>query len=100
MAWDLTQLWASGNIGVVSANSGPALTNSFAFDNSTGTNKIIASFSWDASVLGYSLETQVNPLEIGLSNNWTRVAGSWTNTTVVITNNVGSGAVFYRLSFP
>ena len=100
LAWDLTQLWASGNIGVVSANSGPALTNSFAFDNSTGTNKIIASFSWDASVLGYSLETQVNPLEIGLSNNWTRVAGSWTNTTVVITNNVGSGAVFYRLSFP
>ena len=100
LAWDLTQLWASGNIGVVSANSGPALTNSFSFDNSTGTNKIVASFSWDASYFGYSLQTQVNPLEIGLSNNWTRVAGSWTNTTVIITNNVGSGAVFYRLSYP
>jgi hypothetical protein len=98
LLWDLSQLWVSGNIGVVGVNSGPSLTNSFSIEG--GTN-IIAQFSWDASNLGYRLQTLVAPLTSGLSaTNWTGVAGSWTNTTVTLTNTIATNSVFYRLVFP
>ncbi|MDR3457424.1 MAG: hypothetical protein P4N60_08260 [Verrucomicrobiae bacterium] len=103
LVWDLTHLWANGPagyngvIGIANANSGPNLTNSIGVVN--GTN-IVGQFSWDPAYLGYRLETQNNPLSVGLSTNWTGVAGSTTNTTVYITNSVGNNAVFYRLVFP
>lgn len=99
LSWDLSQLWVSGNIGVVGPGSGPTLTSSFAGDG-TGTN-FVAQFSWDSSKLGYRLETLVAPPTVGLAGtNWTGVAGSWTNTSVTITNVIGTNCVFYRLSFP
>ncbi|HSY17371.1 MAG TPA: hypothetical protein VK815_03515 [Candidatus Acidoferrales bacterium] len=97
LTWDLTQLWISGTIGIVRANSGPTFTSSIGVVN--GTN-IVAQFSWDSALLGYRLETQNNPLSVGLSTNWSGVAGSTTNTTVFITNSVSTNAVFYRLVFP
>lgn len=97
LSWDLSQLWVTGNIGIVGPGSGPVLTNSIAV---TGTN-IVGQFSWDSSKLGYRLETLVTSPDIGLAaTNWTGVAGSWTNTSVTITNVVGTNCVFYRLSFP
>jgi hypothetical protein len=102
LAWDLSQLWVNGTLGVIPANTGPVLTGSFAKD-ATGAN-MVAQFSWSQSYNGetvpYRLETQVNPLSIGLSNNWTGVAGSWTNTTMTLTNTLGNNCVFYRLVFP
>ena len=99
LAWDLRPLWASGSIGVVAANSGPTLTNSFAGDG-TGTN-IVGQFTWDESNLGYRLQSQVTTLAVGLTaTNWTGVAGSITNTTMTITNVIGPNSVFYRLTFP
>jgi len=98
LAWDLSQLWVSGSIGVVKANSGPTLNNTIAID-ATGTN-MVAQFSWSSSYLGYRLQSQVNPLNIGLSNNWAGISGSWTNTSVTITNVIGTNCVFYRLVFP
>jgi hypothetical protein len=101
LAWDLSKLWSNGSIGIVSSTSRPVLTNSFAADNSTGTNKMVASFSWDPSLIGYSLETLVTPNTLGLAaTNWTRVVGSWTNTTEILTNIMDTNSVFYRLSFP
>jgi hypothetical protein len=97
LAWDLAQLWASGTIGIVSANSGPNLTNSFA---TVGGSNVVAQFSWDPAYTGYRLETQVNPLSVGLSTNWTGVNGSTTNNAVTITNVIGNNAVFYRLVYP
>ena len=105
----MTHLWVpdgngnSGYIGVVSATSGPMMTNSFALLG--GTNLIVSQFSWDPSLLGYRLETLVAPNSVGLSANtnyvWTSaVAGSWTNTTETITNVIGTNCVFYRLVFP
>jgi hypothetical protein len=99
LAWDLSQLWASGNIGVIGAASGPTLANSFAGDG-TGSN-IVATFSWDSSKLGYRLESLTVPASIGLSGtNWATVPGSWTNLSAVVTNVIGTNSVFYRLSFP
>lgn len=107
LVWDLRNLWvpnASGNsgvIGVVGAFNGPQLTNSFAFDS--GTN-IIATLSWDPANIGMRLQTLVVPNTVGLTPNtnyaWTGINGSWTNTSMVITNTLGTNDVFFRLSFP
>jgi len=107
LAWDLTQLWPSGVIGVMNVSAAPTLMNSFAFD-STGTN-FIGQFSWPSTNLGWRLVTQVNPLSVGLSTNWSNVSPpstntpvSWATTTYMLTNTIGTNinAVFYRLSFP
>jgi len=106
LAWDLTHLWVpntsgqNGVIGIISANSGPTLTNAFSVFNKTN---IVATFSWPSSYYGWRLQTQANPLTVGLSTNWTGVNGSWTNLSLSITNsitNAATAAVFYRLAFP
>jgi hypothetical protein len=105
LVWDLRNLWVpnssgqNGLIGVVSARSGPALTNSFTLT----TSNIVGQFSWDPSDAGMSLEELVVPLGVGLNatNNWTRIAGSWTNLSATLTNTLPStNNVFFRLSFP
>ena len=99
LTWDLSQLWVSGNLGITGAGTGPMLTNSIATDG-TGTN-IVSQFSWDASKLGYRLQTLVTPVTSGLAaTNWTGISGSWTNTAITITNVIGTNCVFYRLAFP
>ncbi len=98
LAWDLTQLWPAGVIGVTT-NNGPFFTNTFTFDS--GTN-IIGQFSWDAANYGWRLQNKIVPLGEGVNstNAWTSVAGSWTNTTVILTNTITTNNVFYRLTFP
>ena len=109
LVWDLRHIWVpdsqgrDGVIGVVSATANrPTLTNSFSLD-STGTN-IVGQFSWDQSNAGMRLETLVVPPTVGLTPdtnyNWTGVPGSWTNTSVTVTNVLGTNDVFFRLSFP
>ena len=98
LAWDLTQLWPLGVIGVTT-NIGPFFTNTFTIEG--GTN-IIGQFSWNAANLGWRLQNKVVPLGEGLNstNPWAGVPGSWTNITVLITNTITTNNVFYRLSFP
>ena len=102
LAWDLTQLWPSGAIGVTSSRSGPTLTNTFTLDPN-GTN-IIGQFDWPSTNYGWRLQSLVVPLSVGLAPNtnynWTGISGSWTNTTWAITNVIGTNCVFYRLTFP
>lgn len=104
LAWDLTQLWGSGTIGIVQAGHGPTLTNSFAL---LGATNIVIQLSWNTNnfqnYFGYRLESQVDSPLVGLtlSNaNWTGVSGSWTNGAATITNTIGTNCVFYRLVFP
>lgn len=105
LVWDLRNLWVpngsgqNGLIGIVSSSGGATLTNVFTVFG--GTN-IVGQFSWDASAEGMSLETLTVPRTNGLNatNAWTRVAGSWTNTTEIITNTSFTNNVFFRLSFP
>lgn len=106
LVWDLRNLWVpsgsgqNGLIGIVSALGGPTLTNG-GITVYGGTN-IVAQFSWDPSNEGVSLEQKVVPLTGGVNstNPWTRVAGSWTNTSEIITNTSFTNNVFFRLSFP
>ena len=102
LAWDLTQLWPLGAIGVVSSSSGTFLTNSFVL--SPNKTNIVIQFDWPATNFGWRLQSLVTPLAVGLAPNtnyvWTGVNGSWTNTTLTLTNVLGTNSVYYRLTFP
>jgi hypothetical protein len=103
LAWDLSQLWSAGSIGVVTAASHrPLLTNSFTL---LGTSNIVLQLSWDTNnYYGWRLESQVDSPATGISlnnANWAGVSGSWTNSSETITNSLNTtNATFYRLVFP
>lgn len=110
LAWDLSQLWSAGSIGVVRAASvHPVLTNSLTL---LGTSNIVIQLSWNTNTFGnnssnffgWRVETQTDPISTGLNlnnANWAGVSGSWTNGSVNITNSVNTtNAIFYRLVFP
>lgn len=108
LVWDLRHLWTpdslnhSGLIGVIGATSGqPTLTNSFTLQN--GTN-MMAQFSWDPNNIGMRLESLTTPNTVGLTPNtnynWVGISGSWTNTSVTITNKLTTNDMFFRLIFP
>jgi autotransporter-associated beta strand protein len=56
--------------------------------------------SWPASHLGWILQAQTNSLSIGISSNWSDVAGSASATQAVRPIDPASPAVFYRLRSP
>ncbi len=100
LLWDLSQLYASGTIGVISASSVQInLTNSFAVFG--GTN-IVASLTWPPSFVGNGwLQQQISTLTNGLSTNWTDVGQSDYVNTISLTNTVtGGSAIFYRFVRP
>jgi len=96
LAWDLSHLWPGGNIGIIVPPK-VFLTNSFAL---IASNNIVTSFSWSPDQAGWVLETEQNPVNIGISNNWTRISGSNTNLSEVLTNKISTNSVFFRLVFP
>ncbi len=108
MSWDLSHLWPNGLISIITPPV-VKLTNTFSIIG--GTN-MVGTFTWSTNVFQHwVLETQENPLSVGLSTNWTRIAGSWTNSpddltvgyqTRVLTNSIATTnpAVFFRLVFP
>jgi hypothetical protein len=56
--------------------------------------------SWPADHLGWILQSQTNSLSVGISGNWTDVAGSETGTQSVITIDAANPTVFFRLRSP
>jgi hypothetical protein len=107
LIWDLSRLWGdngSGTWGYIGVTVPPVvqLTNSFSLLDVTN---IVGQFSWASTNFGWRLQTLVTPNTVGVvaSSNypWTGIAGSWTNTTLTLTNRVGTNAnVFFRLVYP
>ncbi len=56
--------------------------------------------SWPADHLGWILQSQTNSLSVGLSTNWSDVAGSGSSTQSVITVNSTNPTMFFRLRHP
>jgi autotransporter-associated beta strand protein len=56
--------------------------------------------SWPADHIGWQLEVQINPLNVGLSSNWTVVAGSTSVNSMSLPVSLGNPTVFYRLALP
>jgi hypothetical protein len=113
LIWDLRYLWGDKNYNVdpdhpdrgyigVMVPPVVSLTNSFSLLDVTN---IVGQFSWPSTNFGWRLQTLVTPNTVGLSGdtnyNWTSVAGSWTNTTLTLTNVVIPNTnVFFRLVYP
>jgi hypothetical protein len=105
LAWDVSQVYYTGTIGVVKANSGPK----FNFTLTPQGTNMIEQFSWGSQYQGWRLEYEIEPTSVGIvaSNSaWTGVSGSWTNLSETLTNAGNTSTtnpatcVFFRLVFP
>jgi hypothetical protein len=56
--------------------------------------------SWPSSHTGWRLETQTNTLSVGLSTNWSTVAGSTETNSVTLPISATNPSVFFRLAHP
>jgi hypothetical protein len=56
--------------------------------------------NWPADHTGWQLQVQTNSLNVGLSTNWTVVAGSTATNQWVVPINSANASVFYRLALP
>jgi autotransporter-associated beta strand protein/T5SS/PEP-CTERM-associated repeat protein len=95
VTWDTTQLSVDGTVKVVSVTTTtpPNITTSVTTD-AGGSSLTIA---WPADNMGYTLQVQSNPANVGLSTNWVDVAGSSSTNKVVVPINPAAGSTFYRL---
>jgi hypothetical protein len=65
----------------------------------SGTNGIYQ-LSWPADHTGWRLLAQTNSNTVGLSTNWSMVAGSTNADQITIPVPVGGQSIFYRLVYP
>jgi autotransporter-associated beta strand protein len=107
------QTMAGGSALTVSG-AGVAWTNKLEVDGSievvsvipTTPTQLISSISggtlnlsWPATHIGWSLQQQVNPLNVGLSTNWVTLPGYEAVNNASIAINPASPTVFYRLFY-
>ncbi len=97
LVWDLSQFRTNGIISILgtATNSVPLQTTIFQGTNIT--------FSWPSDHKGWELQSQVNPLNVGLSTNWTVVAGSTLTNQITITNWIDTNKLeikVFRLAHP
>lgn len=100
LVWDLSQIYASGTIGIVDAS-----TVQFTLGSTVtiyGGSNIVASLSWPANYVGNGwLQQQITSLTNGLGTNWTDVGQSDYVSSILLTNQLSSDtAVFYRFILP
>jgi hypothetical protein len=87
-----------GNIDITGIATGS--TNVNLSVNFLGTSNIVSTLAWPQDHTGWRLQTQTEPLTVGLTTNWTDVFGSTLTNQMVITNSLTTNCVFYRLVYP
>jgi len=65
--------------------------------NLSGTN---LDLSWPTDYVGWRLQIQTNPINVGLGTNWIDVPGSTTTNNVTLPVDATVGNVFYRMVYP
>ncbi len=90
LAWNTNTLTSDGTLRVVSLIP-PTMTAQFS------NNQL--DITWPAGNIGWRLQSQINPITVGISNNWVNVAGTLTTNHVTITPNPTNGTAFYRLIY-
>jgi len=121
LAWNIQDIVRTGRVKTIGVNTNPAavvlasttqvlqniFTNSFTTNgvvitpNVVTNNVLFANLNWPSDRTGWKLQTQVNPLSIGLSTNWSTVFGSpWTSSMTLSNIFSSSNTVFYRLVYP
>ena len=94
LSWNTANLNVNGTIQVV---SGVNLTPTNIVFQVIGNNLEI---SWPEDHTGWRLESQTNPITVGLNNNWATVPDSATTNRVFAPIVKTQGTVFYRLVYP
>jgi hypothetical protein len=106
LAWNINGVTTSGTISIGAVNPNPTnviFTPTFTTLTTTNStnNVIISQLNWPDDHTGWRLQTQQNPLSIGLGTNWADVFGSsWTNNLFLTNNIISSNSVFYRMVYP
>jgi autotransporter-associated beta strand protein len=88
------KLATDGSIEVLSTVSTTPTDITFSV---SGNNLVL---SWPADHTGWRLQSQTNSINVGLTTNWSDVAGSTLVNQVVVPINPANGAVFFRLVYP
>ena len=95
LAWNTNTLATDGTLRIVAGGINTTPTN--LVYTVVGNNQL--EFSWPASQIGWALQTQSNPLSVGLSTNWVIVPGSTTTNRVIVPISPANAAVFYRMRY-
>ena len=93
VTWDTSKLTVDGTVKVLTAVTLPVQITSTVSGGKLN-------LTWPLSQIGWELQTQVNPLAIGVSTNWTSVAGSTATNQMSFPINPANGSTFFRLVFP
>jgi hypothetical protein len=78
--------------------TGVVATNTISLTSSVSNGQM--QINWPPDHTGWTLQTQAVPLNAGLGNNWTDVAGSTSVSTINIPFATTNGCVFFRLVYP
>jgi hypothetical protein len=62
-----------------------------------GTNLLL---QWPGDHTGWRIQTQTNPVTVGLSTNWAILAGSSVTNQIVLPIGTTNGTVFFRMIYP
>jgi autotransporter-associated beta strand protein len=93
VTWNTDKLQLDGTVKVLTAVALPVKLTSVVIGGNLN-------LSWPLSQIGWELQTQANPLTVGLSTNWSAVAGSTATNQMSFPINPASGSTFFRLLFP
>jgi autotransporter-associated beta strand protein len=96
LSWDTSNLSVNGTISVSSGSGINTGRTNLTFFVSGSTLDI----SWPADHTGWRLQSQTNPVTVGLRSNWFDVPGSTLVNSVTNPINPANGSVFYRMVYP
>jgi len=97
LAWNTNTLVTDGTLRVVST---APTTISVGPITPCPPSSICFTLSWPADHIGWHLQTQTNPISVGLGSNWLDVPDSGTTNQMTFTVDSAAGCVFYRLVYP
>jgi fibronectin-binding autotransporter adhesin len=94
LGWNTNTLATDGTLRVISTVNTNRTNITFTINGNQLT------ISWPADHIGWRLQAQTNPINIGLRSNWFDFPGSTTVNSVTTTLNPANGSVFYRMIYP
>jgi hypothetical protein len=97
LVWDISNLRTNGILRVASI---PTTPTNVVQNITVNPSNVVIDLSWPAEYIGWQLQQQQNPLNVGLSTNWTAINGSGLTNQVSLTNSRSPICVFYRLVLP
>jgi autotransporter-associated beta strand protein len=97
LAWNTNTLATDGTLRVVST---APTTISVGPLTPSGPSSQSFTLSWPADHIGWRLQTQTNPVSVGLSTNWIDVPNSAATNQLTFMVDPAAGCAFFRLVYP